>query len=210
MAGLATAVFLPSLQVREITIAGLGYVEEQQVREAVEGHTGDSVLLLPGSEIAEDVAGVPGVESAEVERAWPDGVHVTVTEATPVAQLTRTDGSTAVLDAQGQELPAAAAEGATLVPFVLDENSSDPEGATAAMSEVLAAMPETLRGSVQKVSASSDSDVTLELALEDGGTKTVVWGDAADSELKVDVVQALVSQPGDVIDVSSPVAPVTR
>jgi cell division protein FtsQ len=63
---------------------------------------------------------------------------------------------------------------------------------------------------VREVTASSTSDVTLVLALEDGGTKTVVWGDAHDAELKADVVQALLGQPGTIIDVSSPVAPVTR
>ena len=39
---------------------------------------------------------------------------------------------------------------------------------------------------------------------------SVVWGDTRDAELKGDVVQALIPQPGSVIDVSSPVAPVTR
>src|SRR5699024_3671644 len=82
--------------------------------------------------------------------------------------------------------------------------------AAAAMSEVLVEIPDPLRGAVQEVSASSASDVTLELALEGGGTKTVVWGDARDAELKAEVVQALLGQPGSVIDVSSPVAPVTR
>jgi cell division protein FtsQ len=78
------------------------------------------------------------------------------------------------------------------------------------MTDVMAGMPEPLRGAVQEVTASSQSDVTVVLALEDGATKTVVWGDAHDAELKAEVVQALLGQPGTVIDVSSPVAPVTR
>src|SRR5699024_1234400 len=79
-----------------------------------------------------------------------------------------------------------------------------------AMSEVLAEMPGEMRGAVQEVTASSQSDGTLEIALECGGAKTVVWGDAQDAELKAEVVQALLGRPGGVIDVSSPVAPVTR
>ena len=210
VAALATAVMLPALQVRDITVEGTGYVAEEDVREAVASHTGDSVLLLPTDEIADRAAEVPGVASAEVDRAWPDGMTVTVTEAAPVAQLTRADGSTAVVDAAGEELPAAAAEGATLVPMTVQGGAADPEGAAATMSEVLASLPDPLRGAVREVSASSTSDVTLVLTLEDGGTKTVVWGDAHDAELKAEVVQALLGRPGTTIDVSSPVAPVTR
>ena len=210
VAALAAAVMLPALQVRDITVEGTGYVAEEDVREAVASHSGDSVLLLPTHEIADRAAEVPGVASAEVDRAWPDGMTVTVTEAAPVAQLTRADGSTAVVDAAGEELPAAAAEGATLVPMTVQGGAADPEGAAATMSEVLASLPEPLRGAVREVSASSTSDVTLILTLEDGGTKTVVWGDAHDAELKAEVVQALLGRPGTTIDVSSPVAPVTR
>ena len=210
VAALATAVMLPALQVRDITVEGTGYVAEEDVREAVASHSGDSVLLLPTHEIADRAAEVPGVASAEVDRAWPDGMTVTVTEAAPVAQLTRADGSTAVVDAAGEELPAAAAEGATLVPMTVQGGAADPEGAAATMSEVLASLPDPLRGAVREVSASSTSDVTLVLTLEDGGTKTVVWGDAHDAELKAEVVQALLGRPGTTIDVSSPVAPVTR
>jgi cell division protein FtsQ len=78
------------------------------------------------------------------------------------------------------------------------------------MSDVLATLPDPLRGATTEITASSTSDVTLVLELEDGGTKTVVWGDARDAELKADVVETLLGQPGSTIDVSSPVAPVTR
>lgn len=210
VAALATVVMLPALQVRDITVEGTGYVAEEDVREAVASHTGDSVLLLPTHDIADRAAEVPGVATAEVDRVWPDGMTVTVTEAAPVAQLTRADGSTAVVDAAGEELPAAAGEGATLVPMTVQGGAADPEGAAATMSEVLASLPDPLRGAVREVSASSTSDVTLVLTLEDGGAKTVVWGDAHDAELKAEVVQALLGRPGTTIDVSSPVAPVTR
>lgn len=210
VAALLTAIFLPALQVREVTVSGTGYVQEEAIRDAAAPHLGGSVLLLPTASLTEAVGEVPGVASVEVDRHWPDGARITITEAVPVAMLTRTDGTTAVLDATGEELPAAAAEGETLVPLTVDGGSADPEGATAAMSEVLAEIPSPLRGAVQEVTASSTSDVTLVIGLEGGGTKTVVWGDAQDAELKAEAVHALLGQPGGVIDVSSPVAPVTR
>ncbi|MGO1199612.1 MAG: cell division protein FtsQ/DivIB [Brachybacterium sp.] len=205
-----TAIFLPALQIREVTVEGTGYVEESDIRAVAEPRADGSVLLLPTGEIAAEVGEVPGVASVEVERVWPDGVRVSITETAPIATLTTLDGSSVVVGEDGQELPAAAGEGETLVPLAVNSGSTDPEGAAAAMSEVLAEMPASLRGAIQEVSASSTSDVTFELALEGGGTRTVVWGDARDAELKAEVVQALLGQPGSVIDVSSPVAPVTR
>lgn len=210
VAALSAAIWLPALRLQQISVSGLGYVEEQTVRDQLDPRLGDSVLLLPTDAIGEDLAAVPGVRSAEVERRWPDGMHVTVVESEPVSQLTRPDGTVAILDEAGEELPAAAAEGATLVPLSVGATSQNPDGATEAMIEVLAELPDQLRPSVQDMTASSPSDVTFTLALEDGGTKTVVWGDARDAELKGDVVQALIPEPGSVIDVSSPVAPVTR
>ena len=205
-----TAIFLPALQIQQIQVEGTGYLEQEEVQAAVQPHTGGSILLLPTGRITQSVAEVPGVDTVEVERSWPDGVRVSVTEVAPIAQLTTTDGSTTVIGAEGQQLPAAAGEGASLVPLTVNGGAGDPEGAAQAMAEVLAGMPEPLRGAVQEMTASSASDVTVVLALEDGGTKEVVWGDAQDAELKAEVVQALLGQPGTVIDVSSPVAPVTR
>lgn len=210
VAALATALFLPALQVQQVSVEGTGYVEEAEVREAVTPHLGGSILLVPESEIAADVAELPGVDAAEVERDWPDGVHVTVSESTPVGALTRTDGTTTVVDGEGQELPAAAGEGESLVPLAVESGSGDPDAAATAMSRVLAGMPEPLRGAVTELSASSASDVTVVLSLQDGSTRTVVWGDAQDADLKAEVVESLLGQPGTVIDVSSPVAPVTR
>ena len=210
VAALVTVIFLPSLQVHEVTVEGTGYLEESEIREAAAPHAGGSVLLLQGDEIAADVEAVPGVASVAVERVWPDGVRVSISETPPIAVLTELDGTKAVIGEDGRQLPEAAAAGEELVPLSITSGSTDPEGAAAAMSEVLVEMPESLRGSVQEVSASSASDVTLVLGVEGGGGKTVVWGDARDADLKAEVVQALIDQPGSVIDVSSPVAPVTR
>ena len=196
------AVTVPALSVRQVEVQGLGYVQESAVDDAVSGYRGDSVLLLPTDRIAGEVEKVPGVASATVERSWPDGMRVEVTERTAIASLTTQDGSTVLLDASGQ--------GASPVPLTLAADAADPDGARTAMISVLADMPSTLRGGITSMTASSPSDVTFTLEVEDGGTRTVVWGDAADSSLKAQVVQALLKEPGQEIDVSSPVAPVTR
>ena len=209
LAAVGVLLYAPAFRIADVEVAGTGYVDAQAVRRAADPALGTSILSLPAGQITADVEAIPGVESASVERTWPDGIRVTVRERTPIATVATADGGTAVVDAEGKELPAAAAEGATLVPLTVANGSSDPEGATDAMLEVLAELPADLRGSTSAVSASSRSDVTLTIAVGEG-QKTVVWGDAQDAELKAEVVAALLRQPGTVIDVSSPVAPVTR
>lgn len=217
---LAALLWLPALRLQHVTVEGLGYVQEEEVSRIARAHLDESLLLVPTDALAESVERVPGVAGASVHRSFPDSVTITVTERQPLAAITRADGSAAVLDPTGVELPAAAGEGVALVPLTVDGGSADPHGAEESMIQVLAALPADLRSAVTGVQASSRGDVTLEVSLEtaaettDGhgtpATKTVVWGDAADAELKAEVLQALLTQPGSVIDVSSPVAPVTR
>lgn len=207
---LVAAVTLPALSVRQVQVEGLGYVQESAVDEAVEPFRGDSVLLLGTGAVESAVEEVPGVATAEVHRSWPDGMSITVTERTAIASVTQQDGATVLLDAEGTELPEGAGEGASPVPLTVAADAADPDGAQAAMIDVLAEMPSSLRKGMTGMTASSPSDVSFTLELEDGGTKTIVWGDAADADLKAEVVRALLAEPGSEIDVSSPVAPVTR
>src|SRR5690625_6752527 len=97
---------------------------------------------------------------AEVERRWRDRAHVTSTERQPLATGERPDGASAILDEEGVELPPEAGEGATLVPLEVDPASDDPEGATEAMVEVLAGLPDPLRGALDEGSAASRSGGT--------------------------------------------------
>jgi cell division protein FtsQ len=92
------------------------------------------------------------------------------------------------------------------LPLVQVDVDTAGAGALRAASAVLSALPPDLRGQVQQVGATSPDDVRM--TLRGGGE--VVWGSAADSELKARVLQALRSQPADVYDVSSPLTPVTR
>src|SRR5699024_619637 len=48
-AALSAAVWLPALQLQQVTVSGHSYVDEEQIRSRAETHRGDSVLLLPTS-----------------------------------------------------------------------------------------------------------------------------------------------------------------
>jgi cell division protein FtsQ len=212
VAGLMVAsIFVPPLQVHRISVRGASYVSEEAVVEALSGHQDTSMVLLPTGRAEAQAESVPGVKSATVQRDWPDGITVEVTEREPLAELTGPDGTEQILDADGVVLPAESAKGSDtdLVPLTIAEDVTEPEPVGDAMLEVLASLPEDLRGQVTEIKASTPSDVALVIDVE-GTAKTVVWGDASDGELKAEVTAALLDQPGTEIDVSSPVAPVTR
>lgn len=208
---------LPQLKVHEVQVQGSGYVSEEAVQEAAEPHLGTSILRVPTDDVARAVEEVPGVRSAEVSRRFPDKVSVKITERAPLAEVRTGSGDTEIIDEDGVRLPEdAASEDTPLVPLTLAKGTKDEDATRTAMLEVLAALPEDLRGTVSDISASTPSDVRLTVEVEpedDGGeprTKTVVWGDAGDSALKAQVTATLLGQPGKTVDVSSPVAPITR
>src|SRR5699024_2601984 len=126
VAALSAAIWLPALQLQQVTVSGDDYVDQQQVRSSVDSRLGHSVLLLPTSAVAEEMTEVPGVRSAEVERRWPDGPHVTLTARQPSASVERPDGPTAILHEECVEPPPEAGGGATLVPLEVHPASDYP------------------------------------------------------------------------------------
>ncbi|UYG15569.1 FtsQ-type POTRA domain-containing protein [Brachybacterium huguangmaarense] len=210
VAALVAVLTLPAFEVQKTSVSGISYVDESAVDGAVASARGTSELLLPTSDLEAAVEKVPGVRSATVERQWPDGMHVTVTERRPLATVTDAAGTTVIVDADGKALPDAAGKGHELVSLQVGEGAVDHSAATSAMLDVLASLPEDLRGRVTAITATTASDVTLAVSTDDGDTKTLVWGDAKDGELKAKVTDALLDEPGTVIDVSAPSAPVTR
>lgn len=210
VAALLTLLYSPYFAVDEVEVRGVSYVDPGTVSAAVDGARGHSILTLPTDDLARSAAAVPGVRSAQVERRWPHGMRVQVTERTPLATVTEPGGATVIVDADGVPLPDAAGKGHQLVPLQVEDGADDPSGSTRAMLDVVASLPQDLRGRIGAVTASSPTDVSLALTTSQHGTKTLVWGDAKDPELKAKVTAALLEAPGSVIDVSSPVAPVTR
>ena len=211
-AAAAVLLFLPAFQVTEVTVSGTTYTDQAAIAATAEPAQGRSVLLAPTGEIQRAAEQVPGVRTAEVQRVWPHGVQVSITEREPIAQLVGPDGSSAPVDADGVELPAEAMAGQdeALPTLTVKPDAKDPDAAAAAMTEVMGDLPTELRSRASDVQASTDADVTFTLTPEEGQPKTVVWGDARDADLKAQVVATLEGEPGTVIDVSSPVAPVTR
>ncbi|MEV0295019.1 FtsQ-type POTRA domain-containing protein [Nocardia sp. NPDC050710] len=188
--------FTPALSVRNVEIDGLASVPEQQVREQLEIPS-VSMLRIDTDRMAQQVASIPKVRTARVQRVFPSTVRVTVVERTPVLYFESPLGAH-LLDAEGMEF---AIEAAPIgVPKLVTDHPGGADPATRAAVAVLMTLPPTLNIQVGEVVARSISDISLNL--QDG--RTVLWGGASDAERKAQVVLPLLTREGTVFDVSSP------
>ncbi|PFG38401.1 cell division protein FtsQ [Georgenia soli] len=209
LAGLTWAVLfspLLALDGERIQIDGVGgHVDAAQVRAAVEPEIGTPLLRVDTAGVADRVASVTAVESAQVARSWPHGLTVTVVPREPVASAPA-EGGWVLLDDQGVQVTTVPEAPADL-PEVTVPLSTSAETAPAldAVLTVLGSLPTDLLGQVAEAGASSAEHVTLKLA--DGAT--VQWGSAEENELKAEVLLVLRQQPAGVYDVSVPRSPTT-
>jgi cell division protein FtsQ len=83
---------------RTLVVEGaLTHVSLAAVRQAVRAHLHGGFFNLNVSAVRRAIEALPWVERARVRRAWPDTVHVTITEQVPVARW----GTDGVLNADG-------------------------------------------------------------------------------------------------------------
>ena len=191
-----------ALAARDVVVTGQRELGEARVRGAAAVPLGVPLARQDVDAIARRVTALPQVASARVERRWPHTVEVAVVEREPVLAIRQPDGF-ALVDALG-----VAYETRSRVPDGVLLADADP-GAVPLLTDlgvVAAALPTELRDRVERVRATAADDIVLELR---SGT-TVRWGDASESPLKAQIVEALRSSRTSTIDVSAPHTPATR
>ncbi len=194
--------FSPVLATQQVTVTGAKVLTKDQVRGTAAVPMGLPLARQDLDAIAARVARLAPVERVTVDRTWPDGVAVHVTERTPLLGVKQQSGY-ALVDQYGvafdesAELPAGIA--------VADANLSE----TALLVEigtVARSLPEDVRLTITKIAASSPSQLTVTLA----SGVTVNWGSADQSKLKAEIVTALLPRKPKTIDVSAPHNPAIR
>jgi cell division protein FtsQ len=149
------------------------------------------------------VTTVPAIEAATVTRSWPSTITVTVVERRPVLAVLHPDGYV-IVDKHG----VAYRTQPTLPPKVVlaDINTQD-RPLLSEVAVVASALPDKLHGKVRLITADNRDSIALVLS----SRRIVTWGSSADSELKAQVLTALLKrQPKTSIDVSSPHNPAVR
>lgn len=195
--------FSSLLAVEQVEVAGTDVLSEQEVRAAASVPMGDPVARIDLEAVRARVEALSVVRSADVTRAWPDGVRVEVEERVAVA-VVRIGSTLRGMDADGvvfrdyKDTPAD-------LPRV-DALSGVTSDALREGAAVVAALPAGLAADVDHVEVGTVDQIRL--LLRDG--REVVWGSAEDSEQKSRVLEILLDQEGRVLDVSVPATPTTR
>jgi cell division protein FtsQ len=199
VAGAVYAVFFtPLLGVRQVTVTGVPDSVAARVQAAVAVPEGVPLARVDLDAVAASAGAVPEVESVEVSRAWPDEVVIAVQPRRTVA-VTSANGQLWLLDSTGDPYLAVAAPppGAVTVQLAAP-GAGDPS--TQAALTVLDSLSEEFRGQVVEVIARAAYDVEVRL----GDGRIVLWGGPELSATKMQILPAVLKQPGTVYDISDP------
>ncbi len=198
-----TMYFSTVLVTKRVNIVGTSELTAARVALAAQVPLGVPLARQDLDAIAQRTTTLPAIEAASVIRDWPSTITVTVVERRPILGVRQPEGYVLV-DKSGvayqtqQRLPSK---------VVLAVVNPGDTSLLTEMATVAAALPNKLRGRVDRMTASNPDAIAL--VLESG--YTVTWGSSSDSELKAQIVTALLRrEPKSAIDVSSPHNPAVR
>jgi len=195
--------FTPIMAARNVVVVGLGAVTQDEVTAAAAVQPGTPLLQVDTDAVAERVAAIRRVASARVQRQYPSTLRVTVIERIPVVVKAYPDGPH-LFDKDGVDF--ATAPPPAGVPYLDADNPGPSDAPTKAALQVMTALRPEVAGQVGRVAAPSVAAITLTLI--DG--RTVVWGTTDRTEEKALKLGALLTQPGQTYDVSSPDLPTVK
>lgn len=153
---------------------------------------------------------LPRIESVEVDRSWPRGIELVVTERKPVLLLEK--GAKFVeVDAEGVRFATVsrAPKGVPLLRLAVDASASlkrfGADRLVADAVRVKSELPAKVAADLKSVKVRSYDDISLELR----GNRTVVWGSVEEGEAKARSLEALMKAAREAghFDVSAPSAP---
>jgi cell division protein FtsQ len=215
------------LAVRVVKVIGAVHTPVAQI-EAVAGVASHPPLIDvdPGT-LSARLERLPWVATAAVDREWPDGLRIEVTERVPVAVIrveaappsakttvTAPPAPWALVDRTGRVLADVASPPAGVVPVSAAVSPGRPgtdvgAGAQPGI-EVAASLPRAFSSQVTAVTVAGSGTVTLSMTTP----ITVDLGNTSELREKYEDVAAILAgaklSSGDVIDVSVPDAPVVR
>ncbi|MDG4666470.1 cell division protein FtsQ/DivIB [Mycobacterium sp. 236(2023)] len=195
--------FTPIMSARTIVVTGIGAVTQDEVVAAAAVAPGTPLLQVNTDAVAERIAEIRRVASARVQRQYPSTLRITIVERVPVVVRDYPDG-VHLFDKDGVDF--ATAPPPPGIPYLDTENPGPNDPATEAALQVMTSLRPDVASQVGRVSAPSMAAITLTLI--DG--RTVVWGTTDRTEEKALKLAALLTQPGQVYDVSSPDLPTVK
>ena len=177
-----------------------GALSSAEVRRAAAVPAGEPLAGVDLDAVRSRVEALAPVKAAEVTRQWPDQVVVRVEEREPVA-VVRMAGTLRGMDEDGVLFRSYRRVPGDL-PLVEAQVGADGD-ALRESAHVVGALPGDLAAEVALVEVETVDDIRLRLRDD----RVVVWGSAAESEEKAEVLVALLERPGKVFDVTVPGRP---
>jgi cell division protein FtsQ len=186
---------------RSVQVVGTRALPADVVRAVAAVRLDTPMMRLDTKAIEIRVAALPWVASVQVHCNVDGTVRIEVTERTPVALVRRGNG-VHLVDATGTDY-AVMPVGPPGLPELRVAHVGPRDAVTVAALTVLTELPQWLRVQVRSIAADSPASVVLEL----GKGRQVRWGDVGEGERKAAVLGPLLTQPGEIYDVSSPTLP---
>ena len=203
--------------VQTLDVRGGDDAVRQQVRDALAGELGTSLLRVNTGVVASDVDPIPGVRSFTIDRAFPHTLRVTVKREVPVLVVRQVPGTSAFLvGASGRVIRTLPHPRLSHMPRLWVTKAVDvqvgrplPPQLASAATALAPLQSAALPGGVSAVRVGKD-DLTLTL----GGGLEVRLGDTGDLRLKLAIARRILGQTGAAaggtgyLDVSAPLRPV--
>ncbi|MFD9453637.1 cell division protein FtsQ/DivIB [Streptomyces sp. NPDC059985] len=199
------------LRVEKVTAAGTEVLTPEQVLTAAAVPVGAPMVGIDTDEIAQRVrTGLPRIDSVDVERSWPHGIGLKVTERKPVL-LIKKDAEFVEVDASGVRFDTVAKPPAGVPVLELDAARSpsarrfDEQRLLNEAVGIAGGLPKAIAAQTVQVKVRSYDSVVLELTKG----RTVVWGSGELGEAKGRALTALLKASPKAVhfDVSVPTAP---
>ncbi|AZG43708.1 cell division protein FtsQ/DivIB [Gordonia insulae] len=198
------AYFTPLMSVRSTDVQDNRAVPTDQIIGAARVPNGTPLLQVDTQAVAQRIAAIPSVESVRVQRSYPSALTITVVERQPVVKVT--DGQKVhVLDRTGvgyleYDTTTGVPPEMNRLPEFSTPNPGPGDPTTVATLKAVAELPASISGRLRKVTASSPVDIEFTLT----GDKTVIWGDSTRGAEKARTLDALLTRPATMYNVSSP------
>jgi cell division protein FtsQ len=195
--------FTPLMSARNIEVTGIGAVSRDEVLDAAKVQLGTPLLQIDTGQVADRVATIRRVASTRVQRQYPSALRIAVVERIPVVVKDFPDGPH-LFDSDGVDF--ATAPSPPPLPYLDVDNPGPTDPATRAALQVMTALAPEVAGQVTRAAAPSVASITLTLT----DSRLVVWGSTDRTPEKAQKLAALLTQPGNTYDVSSPDLPTVK
>lgn len=200
----------PLLSVRSVEIVGAPTKESQlAISRSLNIAEGEKLARVDPRSLSNRLRSFDWIESSQVSRNWINGrVSISITTRTPIALYSQPGKPQVVLDSSGKTFatPAEIEDGLPRV------SAKSVAGGLAAI-KVFTALPESFSKNIDRMSAARTNNFLIYGKFQ-GQDLRIIWGDGEETDLKVQVIEALLKRDENknlrMIDVSAPHAPIVK